>query len=99
MSLLTVHHIGYLVKKIEKAKEKSEIEKLIYELRYYKKILPIVELEKEKNYIQKELIRKSMQRKNTNKIKWKWKNKLWNIKTNIWNKNNRLRYNSIYVKI
>lgn len=56
-------------KKIEKAKEKSEIEKLIYELRYYKKILPIVELEKEKNYIQKELIRKSMQRKNTNKIK------------------------------
>ena len=47
-------------KKIETAKEKSEIEKLIYELRYYKKISPIVELEKEKSYVQKELTRKSM---------------------------------------
>ena len=56
-------------KKIEKAKEKSEIEKLIYELRYYKKISPIVELEKEKKYVQKELTRKSMQRKNANKTK------------------------------
>lgn len=63
-------------KKIEKSKEKDEIETLIYELRYYKQIHPILPLEKETEEIEKELIRKSMHRKNTNKIYRKRKNKL-----------------------
>ena len=57
---LEENFIQCFAKKIEKSKEKTEIEKLIYELRYYKQISPIVHLEKEKNKLEKELIRKSM---------------------------------------
>lgn len=48
-------------KKIENAKEKKQIENLIYELRYYKKIQPIVI--KETDEIEKKLIEKAIAEK------------------------------------
>lgn len=86
-------------KKIEKSKEKNEIENLIYELRYYKQIKPIPPLEKEIEELENKLTRKSMHRKNTNKIHWSRKNKQPNTKKHIWNKNNRPRHHSIHPKI
>lgn len=50
-----------ILEKIEKTNEKSEIEKIIYELRYYKLILPIVT--KETDEIERKLIKKACEQK------------------------------------
>ncbi len=86
-------------KKIEKSKEKNEIENLIYELRYYKQIKPIPPLEKEIEELENKLTRKSMHGKNPNKIHTKRKYKQPNTKKHIRNKNNRPRHNNIHPKI
>lgn len=50
-----------ILEKIEKTNEKSEIEKIIYELRYYKLIPPIVT--KETDEIERKLIKKACEQK------------------------------------
>lgn len=50
-----------ILEKIEKANEKSQIEKIIYELRYYKLIPPIVT--KKTDEIEKKLIKKACEQK------------------------------------